>query len=497
MNNALKSMIKNRVLIVLILIVILAFVLRVWNLGESNMWVDEAISSVAAREILDKGIPKFDSGAFYGRALVFHYLMAFFILILGGDFGARLISILFGVGSVVLAFFISREFIDDEKKNKEKFKNFSNSNLDDANIGVFKPNRNNAAGLIAALFCAVLFLEIAYSRQARFYQMFQFLFFLSLFFLYKSKDDKKYAWMASISLIILVDTHLAGLVVVPLFLYFFIKEQKDWKLFIIPIVLSLYYGPSVLGIGTGNGQIISNYVENYSSSLFYYLRAFAIITLIGLPFAFYWNKRLTSVLVIPSAVLLFSLIFVKVYALRYAYFIVLITPLFISVLFYYIYRSNKWFFAAALIFAVIYPSNLFFDSGNMTVVEPENIQLRTFSEPIIGYKDLSSSLKEEIMSSGNIVLFTPAFSWYYKNPDYFIPFSLNGLPTGYSLYNGADVYTGAKRFDIERNKFEGFIFVEDAFGYSKLSKEERERVDDLKKECYLIEEARLLKVYRC
>ncbi len=461
---------RNRVMICLVSIVILALGLRIYQLGNSEMWIDETISSLAAREILEKGIPKFDSGLFYGRALAFHYLMAVFIGIFGGDFGARLISVVFGAGSVILAFFIAREF--------------------------YGRGKDNVAGITAALLTAVLFLEIAYSRQARFYQIFQFLFFLSLFLLYKSKENKKYAWIASIVLIILINTHTAGLVVIPLFLWFFIREQKDWKLLIIPIALLLYYGPSVLGIGIGDSQIISNYIENYSSSLFYHLRAFAIISLIGLPFAFYWNKRLTSILIIPSAVLLFSLIFVKVYALRYAYFIVLLSPILISLLFSYIYRHNKILFSIVLIFAVIYPSNLFFERGYLTVVKPDDIQLYTFSEPIIEYKGLSDNLKDEIMNSENVVLFTAGFAWYYKNPDYFIPFSLNGLPTGYSLYNDVDAYTGARVFDFGLNKRD-FIFIEDAFGYNKLTSFERERVDELKRKCQFLEGSGFLKTYRC
>lgn len=461
---------RNKVLICLAFIVILALGLRIYQLGNSEMWIDETISSIAGREILEKGIPKFDSGLFYGRALVFHYLIAVFIGIFGGDFGARLISVIFGTGSVILAFFIAREFYSGKK--------------------------DNVAGIAAALLTAVLFLEIAYSRQARFYQMFQFLFFLSLFLLYRSKESKKYAWIASIVLIILINTHVAGLVVMPLFLWFFIREQKDWKLLIIPIVLLLYYGPSVLGIGIGDSQIISSYIENYSSSLFYHLRAFAIISLIGLPFAFYWNKRLTSILIIPSAVLLFSLIFVKVYALRYAYFIVLLSPILISLLFSYIYRHNRILFSVVLIFAVVYPSNLFFESGYLTVVKPNDIQLHTFSEPIIEYKGLSNDLKNEIMNSENVVLFTAGFAWYYKNPDYFIPFSLNGLPTGYSLHNDFDAYTGAGVFDFDSNK-KNFIFIEDAFGYGKLTYSERERVGELKKKCRFLEESRFLKAYRC
>ncbi|MDO8509446.1 MAG: hypothetical protein Q7S27_07260 [Nanoarchaeota archaeon] len=469
MHAIVRWALKNKIILLLGGILVFAFILRVYQLGDSSMWIDETISSLVAREILDKGVPELDSGKFYGRALFFHYLMAFFIGIFGGDFGARIISVIFGVGSVLLVFFIGREF---------------NS----------KGGKNNSAGLTAALLSAVLFLEIAYSRQARFYQMFQFLFFLCLFLLYKSKENKKYAWIASFVLIVLVDTHIAGLVVMPLFFYFIIKEQKNWKLLIIPLILCVYYGPGVLGIGTGNSELAGSYIENYSTSLFYHLRAFAIITLIGLPLGFYWNKRLTSILIIPSFVLLFSLVFVKVYALRYAYFIVLLAPIFISVLLYYIYKNNKIFFIVVLLFAVIYPSNLFFESGNLTVLKPENIQLFTVSEPIIAYKTLSSELREEIIKSKSVVLFTPGFSWYYKNPDYFIPFSLNGLPRGYWLYNDVDVYTGAIVFDNQINEF---VLLEDAFGYSKLNSVEKEKFEEIKGKCEFVEESRYLKVYRC
>ncbi len=469
---------KHKVWIGLISIIIFGFVFRIYALGDSNLWVDEAISSLAARNIWEKGIPKFDSGAFYERALVFHYLVALSTTIFYNDLGARLISVFFGLGSAVLVFFIAREFSSENEKI-----------------------RNNTAGLVAALFSAVLFLEVVYSRQARFYQMFQFFFFLTLFFLYKSKDkdrqNKKYAWLACFSLTILVNTHLAGIIIAPLFFYLFIKEQKDWKLFIIPIIISLYYAPSLLGINYGDTKLAGSYVESYSSSLFYHLRAFGIITLLGLPFGFYWNKRLTLILIIPSIVLLISLFFVKVYALRYAYFIVLLAPIFIGVLFSYIYKNNKLFFSIILIAAVLYPSNLFFDSGYLTVIRPEDVQLFTSSEPIIGYKDLSQNLKVEIINSNNVVLFTPAFAWYYKNPDYFIPFSLNGLSSGYTLYNGIDIYTGSKIFNLEDPQLKEFILVEDAFGYSKLNSSERAKVDALKRRCEFIEEARFLKVYRC
>src|SRR3989344_3544396 len=102
-------------------------------------------------------------------------LLSIILLFGASDSIVRLVSVFFGIGTIMLAFFIGKEF-------------------------------NKSAGIIAALLTAVLFLEVLYSRQARFYQTFQFLFFLTLFLLYKSKSSKAYAYLASISLIILVQT---------------------------------------------------------------------------------------------------------------------------------------------------------------------------------------------------------------------------------------------------------------------------------------------------
>ena len=146
---------KNRIKIALGAILLFGLILRLWKLGVGAMWVDETISALVGRTILETGVPVFSSGWFYGRALVFHYLMALFLVFFNNDFGARLVSVVFGLGTVGLAYFVGREF-----DRKDKW-----------------------LGIVSALFTAVLFLEVYYSRQARFYQMFQFLFFLTLFFL--------------------------------------------------------------------------------------------------------------------------------------------------------------------------------------------------------------------------------------------------------------------------------------------------------------------------
>src|SRR3989339_600723 len=89
----------------LMIILIFAFFLRVYSLGTPVFWVDEATSSVASLMILEKGFPIFDSGLFYDRALLFHYLQAFFLLFGQTEFLARFVSVIFGLLTIVLIFF--------------------------------------------------------------------------------------------------------------------------------------------------------------------------------------------------------------------------------------------------------------------------------------------------------------------------------------------------------------------------------------------------------
>ncbi len=115
-----------------------------------------------------------------------------------------MISVLVGLGTIVLAFYVGRE------------------------LGGKDESKRDVTGLVAALFTSVFFLEVSYSTEARFYQFFQLFFFLSLYWLYKSRSEQRYGWWACAALAVLLDTHLAGLVVVPVFLYAFYADKRDW-----------------------------------------------------------------------------------------------------------------------------------------------------------------------------------------------------------------------------------------------------------------------------
>ena len=155
--------------LLLTIILIFACFLRVYKLGVPPFWIDEGISTIASLNILEKGLPILDSGVLYGRAYLFHYLQAFFLLFGQTDFLARFASVIFGLLTILLAYKIGKEY-------------------------------SKSGGIISALFMSVFYLEVFYSRQARFYQLFQLMFFLSIYLLYKSKDNPKWLYLSLISL---------------------------------------------------------------------------------------------------------------------------------------------------------------------------------------------------------------------------------------------------------------------------------------------------------
>lgn len=454
---------KYRTHLILLAIVLFALILRVWALGQPDMWIDETISSLASLNLLEKGVPVFDSGIVYSRALMFHYFQTIFLLFGINDFSARFVSVIFGLCTVILAYLIGKEF-------------------------------NRPAGLIAALFTAVIYLEVVYSRQARFYQMFQFLLFLTIFLAYKAKADKKYALFSLISFILLVQTQKLGLILAPLLLYVYTKEMKDVRLSAILVIASAYFSIGILGLASVDTQLLTNYASEYTSGLFDGLRFFALLGLIGIPISYRYNKRLFAFLLIPSVILIFGLLFIKLFAARYLYSVVLLIIILSANLFSYLHKNNKIIFWIVLAIILIYPSNIFFERGYLTVLQPEEISHYSSSEPILEYKSISPNTRELIENNPLVVMWSPGAEWYLKKPDYVIPFSLSGLSSGYTLSDNRDIYTGAEVFD---SQIRDFILIEDIFGYLKLNETERARVESIKAECAVLEESRTLRISNC
>jgi len=97
----------------LILIVLLGFELRIWNLGYLGLWDDEGQVYIAAKNILSTGLPYLDSGYLYSRDLPHLYLTSLSLLLFGkSEFALRLPSVLAGTLLIFVMYFIIKEYTD-------------------------------------------------------------------------------------------------------------------------------------------------------------------------------------------------------------------------------------------------------------------------------------------------------------------------------------------------------------------------------------------------
>src|SRR3989339_646478 len=409
----------------LMIILIFAFFLRVYSLGTPVFWVDEATSSVASLMILEKGFPIFDSGLFYDRALLFHYLQAFFLLFGQTEFLARFVSVIFGLLTIVLIYFIGKEY-------------------------------SNSGGIISALFLSVFYLEVFFSRQARFYQFFQLLFFLSLYLLYKSKDDSRFLYLSLIS--------------------FFITS-KD-----------LSSNSSISAI---------NYFKEYAGQVLNMIYLFTLFVP-GLIMAFMKKKRLTLLIILPSVILLIGVFGLKSFALRYAYFFIFPLILYSSLLMSFMYEKYGKLILVSIFILFLIPSNLFFLHTYVNMIKPVDYNFNDYSAPFTDYKNVPSELIDEMKKGILVSYFSSDVQWYIKKPDYVLPFSMNGIGEDSISWNCSigvcDRYSGALMLNED---LESYYLVADLFSVSKLNDEQRLRYEGLIEGCSLVWEQVDLKIYHC
>ena len=445
-------------------ILLFAFFIRIYALGNAPFWIDESISSIASTNILEKGLPIFDSGAMYNRALVFHYIQAFFLNFGSTDFMVRFFSVICGLLTVFLAYKIGKEY-------------------------------SKSGGLISALFMAVFYLEVFYSRQARFYQLFQLMFFLSLYLLYKSKENPKFIYLALISFFITVDTQIAGLILIPFFIgHMLIYNKKQKYLSFITLIPLIRQFIGLFKVSTASTTSAVNYVSRYASYLTN-IKYLFILIVPGVIWSFKKKRRLTFLLVVPSILLLGGVFFVKYFALRYAYFFVFPLVLYSSLLISFLYEKYGKMMLASVFILLILPSNLIFPFTYVNVIVPVDKNYYDVSAPEINYKDIPEDIAMELKDNTLVTMFSSGVEWYIKKPDYVFPFSMTGAGNDTISFNNVDIYTGAP---ILTEKPKGsFYFIVDGFSYSKLKSFQIEKLNNILLGCNVIYENDDLKVHKC
>jgi len=130
--------------------------LRFPQLGVFGFWGDEGYTALAVKAILEKGYPSLPSGGTYFRSVPFLYLEAAWTWIWGlNEFTLRVPAVLFNLGACGMAYLLGTKLLG-------------------------KP-----VGLLVAVFMVFSTWEIEFSRYARMYSLFQFLFLLGVYSFYR------------------------------------------------------------------------------------------------------------------------------------------------------------------------------------------------------------------------------------------------------------------------------------------------------------------------
>jgi len=174
----------------LIVIVLIGFGMRIYNLEKASLNVDEAISSITAIGILHTGKPIFEStGLLNVHGLLHAYSIALSFKLFGiSDFTARMPSVIFGTISIILIYVISKEI-----------------------------SCNKIVSISTAFLYTLSIWSISISQDARMYQQLSFLYLITFFaFIYFVKNKMILQFIVMILLII--STYLTqriGLVLIP------------------------------------------------------------------------------------------------------------------------------------------------------------------------------------------------------------------------------------------------------------------------------------------
>lgn len=460
----------------LLLILLFAFFIRVSYIDNAPFWIDESISSLASLNILEKGVPVFDSGEFYSRALVFHYTQSISFFVFGvNDFSARFVSVLFGLLTVLLGYlFVCEMFSESEKKS--------------------------SYALFCALVLSVFFLEVFFSRQARFYQLFQLAFFSCLYFLYKSRWNTSSVYYAVVCFVVALDTQIAGIILAPFVLYSLIfsglridYKKISNKLNILGILVVLIYGfyrfLGIFNVSTGSVELASSYAVDYLS--FFYNSGFVLILgLLGVVWFIFRDKRFLFYLVLPTLIFFVLIIFVEQFAFRYFYPLFFFLLLFFSVFFCLLSEKfSSKFLLLGVVFLVLV-SNIVFPYNYASVILPVRGSFNDYSAPVIDIKSIPLDLKESMINSTVGTFYPCFFEWYVKKPDFVVPYSMDGRNIN---PKEIEVYSGVK-YTIQPPTGE-YYFVKDYFSYFKFK--DKTLVDKFFSNCEKVYTNSTLEIYYC
>lgn len=212
--------------------------LRLRNLGDLSLFVDEGVQALAVKATIREGVPLMDSGLTYLRAPIFLYMQAAFAHFWGvTEFALRFPSVLWGILTIFPTYVLGRSLFGRE------------------------------VGLLAAVVIALSAWEIDVSRYARPYVAFQFLYVLSLIAFFRGfiQDMARYRGIFFLVAILCFLTHELSQVIIAFFLIPFLVPTASRKLRLATVFWGVASGITMLLIQRHTGLLLPQGLSHLSA----------------------------------------------------------------------------------------------------------------------------------------------------------------------------------------------------------------------------------------
>lgn len=452
--TAFSNILKYKYPLVLFFILVMGSFLRLYEINQQSLWIDEGFTIMQEKSIYAHGYPLLLSGNIEFKDALLPYILSILRVFSGENFLLfRIVSVVFGVASIFIIYFLGKEYF------------------------------NKNVGLLSAFFLSFSYWHIAWSRQIRSYSLFVFLFLLSLLFYayYEKSNEKKWLYFLTISMIFsLLAKFSFGIILIMSFLIFLVFRKKVVSckiiaLLIIPMTLAIFLTHRfLLKIFSFLG---SNYLKYYTVDYFWeYFGLLFVLAIVGVYLSFSKyppaKKHLLNLnFFIFGSTLLFFSFFSLINQRRYIFFLTPFIFIYSSYCIWHLARSKK------LLFLIIFITIIGIDQLTMTSLnfKPKvNYFLEEYTpQPnfAAAYKYISENTKNE-----KIISPYPFMDYIYlKKTDYSLPISYTGLPNESSLKFPTEYYTNSPRLFsseeiVQASKDSGIIVILDDMSISRSDK---------------------------
>ncbi|MGC9599103.1 MAG: glycosyltransferase family 39 protein [Minisyncoccia bacterium] len=428
--------------LLLILILAAGVLLRFYNLSKQSYWMDEGYTVNAVLSVLEHGSTVLNSGQLYYCPL-YCYPDAWLAHLFGANaFDYRLLAVLAGIAFILAVYRIVSD--------------------------LFSPG----IGIAASFLTAFSYWQIAWSRQARWYTLFELFLWLSLYLFYKALYGKGprfwYAVSAAAATILAILASGLGYVLPVLFFIWFaldrIIRKKSLRWGLMGLAAALVLGGFALwfaGLFPALVSLIKGIRPSYE--LPYYLNFYLRTYWLFVPFAVFalfdagahYRKQIWFLLAAFIAYLIPLSFFTDIVQYRYLF---AVTPVLLILGAVGVSQAARYFkrdwqkislwtaFVAVFLFiggGVWHPTSYYFlESDNPSTLGPRPHYAYT---PQPDWNGTYAYIETHVQNGDIVISSMPQFNEIFLNePGYWIAYNYLGLPGQPSISNSKESYVGAQ-----------------------------------------------------